>query len=148
MLCKGTPACVALDRLRPVNASEHQYLTGQKPFVFGSGQQGYVDVDRELPTVPEAEEDEEEGSGSDDGDSIPAPSTPRQERLPQDIPIESDEDEEMSRETTGEPEMEHIPSSRRRSAESIAEGPLTSLRGISSSGLSPTESRATESRAE
>ena len=55
---------------------------------------------------------------------------------------------EMSRETTGEPEMEHIPSSRRRSAESIAEGPLTSRRRISSSGQSPTESRATESRAE
>ena len=32
-LCKGTPACVALDRLRPVNASEalaHQYLVGWK----------------------------------------------------------------------------------------------------------------------
>ena len=94
VLCKGTPACVALDRLRPANASEalaHQYLNGQKPFVFGSGQQGYVDVDRDLPTVPEAErEDEEEDSGSDGGDSSgPSLSPPRQERLPQDVPIES-----------------------------------------------------------
>ena len=117
------------------------YLTGQKPFVFGSGQQGYIDVDRELPTVPEAEgEEEEEDSGSEGGDPIPPSPAPRQERLPQDIPIErnifsEDSDEGMDRETTGEPEMEHIPSSRRRSADSTAEGPLTSRRRISSSGL-------------
>ena len=155
VLCKGTPACVALDRLRPVNAAEalaHQFLAGQKPFVFGSGQQGFIDVDRELPTVPEAEGEEEEDSRSEGGDPIPPTPAPRQERLPQDIPIErnifsDDSDEDMDRETTGEPEMEHIPSSRRRSADSTSEGPLTSRRRISSSGLSPTESRATESRA-
>ena len=38
-----------------------------------SGQQGYVDVDRELPTVPEAEGEEEEDSGSEGGEPIPPP---------------------------------------------------------------------------
>ena len=54
----------------------------------------------------------------------------------------SDEDEDMSRETTGEPEMEHIPSS------SILEAPTSSRRRTMSAGQSPTESRATESQAE
>ena len=51
-----------------MNASEalaHQFLRGQKPFVFGSGQQGYMDMNRDLPTVPEGEEEAEEDSGSD-----------------------------------------------------------------------------------
>ena len=103
VLCKGTPACVALDRLRPVNASEapaYQYLVGQKPFVFGSGQQGYVDVEKELPTVHEEEQEEDSES---DGEYTPS-IAPQQERLPQGVPIESDEDDEMSRETAGERE--------------------------------------------
>jgi len=73
-----------------MNASEalaHQCLTGQKPSVFGSGQQGYVDIERELPTVPEDEEEEESGSeGGDSGPSLSL-SPPRQDRLPQDVPI-------------------------------------------------------------
>ena len=120
-----------------------RWHTRQKPFVFRSGQQGYVDVERELPTVPEDEEEEEE-SGSEGGDSGPSLSLspPRQDRLPQDVPIGSDEDEDMRRETTGEPEMEHIPSS------SILEAPASSRRRTMSAGQSPTESRATESQAE
>ena len=143
VLCKGTPACVALDRLRPVNASEalaHQFLRGQKPFVSGSGQQGYMDMNRDLPTVPEGEEGEED-SGSDGGyepTEVPA----RGPREPDDdVNIFSEgEEDEPSRETTGEPEMEDIPSSRRRSAESTLEAPMT----IMSGGQSTTESRVTE----
>ena len=149
VLCKGTPACVALDRLRPVNASEalaHQFLRGQKPFVFGSSQQGYMDMNRDLPTVPEGEEAEED-SGSD-GAYEPSVAPAQDPRDPaDDINLFSDEEEEPSRETTAEPEMEHIPSSRRRSAESTLEAPMTTRRRIMSGGQTPTESRATESRA-
>ena len=81
VLCKGTPVCEALDRLRPVNAAEalvHQFLAGQKRFVFGSGQQGFIEIDRKLPTVPEAEgEEEEEDSGSEGGNPIPPHHAPR-----------------------------------------------------------------------
>ena len=122
-----------------VNASEalaHQFLKGQKPFVFGSGQQGYMDMNRDLPTGPE-EEDEDSGS---DGAYEPTEVPAREERQPEDV--ESVDDEEPSRETTGVPEMEHIPSSRRRSAESILEDPMVSRRRTASDGQSPTESRA------
>ena len=62
VLHRGTPACVAIDRLRPVNASEalaHQFLQNQKPFVFGGQgvQQGYLDLREELPPVLEGEEE-------------------------------------------------------------------------------------------
>ena len=104
-----------------------------------------MDVEKELPTVHEEEQEEDSES---DGEYTPS-IAPQQERLPQDVPIESDGDEEMSRETTREPEMERIPSSRRRSAESlIGSSDDNTEEHAVSSGQSPTESRATESRAE
>ncbi len=144
VFCKGTPACVALDRLRPVNASEalaHQFLRGQKPFVFGSGQQGYMDLNRDLPTVPEGEEADE--NSDSDGAYEPSVAPAQEPRDPADD-LNLFSDEEPSRETTAEPEMEHIPSSRRRSAESTLEAPMTTRRRIMSGGQAPTESRAAQ----
>ena len=75
VLCKGTPACVALDRLRPVNASEafaHQFLRGQQPFVSGSGQQGFMDANQDLPTVPEEVAEDSESDGAYEPTEVPA----------------------------------------------------------------------------
>ena len=97
-----------------------------------------------MPLKEEAEED----SGSD-GVYEPSVGPARDPRDPaDDINLFSDEEgEEPSRETTAEPEMERIPSSRRRSTESTLEAPMTTRRRIMSGGQTPTESRATESRA-
>lgn len=101
VLHKGTPACVATDRLRPLNESEalaYQYLYRQKPFEFklGRQQQGYVDYRLE----PVAEEDEEVVDDDDDDDGmIPGDEGMRPAR-------DDREGSEIGPRSTGEPELE------------------------------------------
>ena len=141
VLHRGVPACVATDRLRPVNASEalaFQFLHRQPIFQFGerNQQQGYLDLRNELPPVPEEDED-------DDGVYEPPE--------PGEIAVEPEQQEQVSRETSAvntEPEVEMMPPSRRRSLEEHHDVPVSIRRRLSKTQTqSPTESRATESRA-
>ena len=147
VLHRGTPACVAIDRIRPVNASEalaHQFLQNQKPFVFGGSghQQGYLDMREELPPVHEGEEEDE----SDGYTPTEVGDTPLVEEA-EEVPMREGTEETLESAMT-EPDVELIPSSRRRSSEHLDDVPIQIRRRLSESQAQlPTESRATESRA-
>ena len=147
VLHRGTPACVAIDRLRPVNASEalaHQFLQNQKPFVFGGQgvQQGYLDLREELPPVQEGEEENE----SDGYSPTEVGDTPLIDEV-EEVPMREGTEESLESART-EPDAEVIPPSRRRSSEHLDDVPISIRRRLSESQTQlPTESRATESRA-
>ena len=141
---QGMPACVALDRLRPVNASEalaYQHLKDATRLNIAPGRRiGFIDATRPLHSIqedPEMDADDLQEASDDETPQLEeTPFYQRRERL-------------ESQATQEEPDQEMIPPSRRRSREErasdAADVPVSMRRRLSERDSRPTESRASES---
>ena len=136
------PVCVALDRLRPVNASEalaYQHLKDEKGLGAISGRKiGFIDAREPLETI------EEEGE-----DDYPPP-TPIQEDEDEDGIVRNEEEDSAQQNierrrsiagTVDEPDEEMIPSRRRSRNDFLDDVPIAIRRRLSS-GSVRSESRA------
>ena len=136
------PVCVALDRLRPVNASEalaYQHLKDEKGLGAISGRKiGFIDAREPLEMI------EEEGE-----DDYPPP-TPIQEDEDEDGIVRNEEEDSAQQNierrrsiagTVDEPDEEMIPSRRRSRNDFLDDVPIAIRRRLSS-GSVRSESRA------
>ena len=140
---QGMPACVALDRLRPVNASEalaYQHLKNAGGLgMAASRRTGFIDASAPLEPVEEEEQIENGHEQSEEEEED-------EEVVEDERPMRNvRRRRQESQATEAEPEQEEIPGSRRRSRvedELLDDVPITIRRRI---GSEATESRANDS---